>query len=649
MALRTKTVEYAFTSRTTTLAPATRFDFTQITLYIPETSSRTFRSVSIVHSARDNEAASGAFISSFMMGIKLGAVAFNDSTQSGNVQEFNADQPKCMTVTRDVTSYFNTNFGSGASQTCQVGISWGGIDTINHTAKLIITYEYDDSAQDTRVKTVRIPLDGTTGLLTNTLTELGTNQVPNLSTFLPEASKTFRCMWFEVGANEAAQAVTTDFTLGLALDAEVEAADGSHEQALSGSPFYRYIWVRNDMTTNATHAFKARSSVTNRFDMLNVILVVTYEYSHTSSTSIMNSLYMPLEINNGFVGYNNENSRYEVKFFVEEANVSLKQSGVFLSFSLATDEGTVTGLQAKVGDQSYRSYTMAYSTFEYDKAQFMLSQRIDSGGTAGSGLTLARGENTITLDVQQSSTVDLLASVGCLVILNYTSDKHASGDGVHNHSTCWHAHGSVITSTSSENSNAGIHEEISSFAPNIPETNYYVTNVGFFFYFLSAGLRIPFAVVAEVKAGEAKGDGWNAVASIAAYIASDLGEFNMISNSSDQYTRYPNDLGVDRLAIETSRAYKISTAPESIIGGFMWLTYHGITFTIGGTISGYTGDGSGITVNLFRSDTKEFLTSATTTAGGLFSITWYDDSVQLFCEARQDATHRGRSDNATAV
>lgn len=648
MTQRVKTIEYAFDSRTTTLGPATRYDFTQITLYAPETTSRTIRSAVIVHTCRDNETAGGAFITSFLLGIKLGAVAFNDSTVTGNIDQFSIDTPRTWTVTRDVTSYFVTNFGSGASQTCQVGVQWGGVDTINHTAKLILTYEYDDSGQDTRVKTVRIPLDGTTTTLTNTLTELGTNQVPNLDSFLPEASKVYRKVWFEVCANEVSQA-TTDFQLGLSLDAEGEVNDGSHEQALNGSPFYRFVWVRDDMTTNATHAFKARSTVTGRFGCCNVILCVTYEYSHTSSTSIINSLYFPLNVNSGFIGYNSINSRYETKFFVEETTPALVQSGVYLSYSLASDEGSMTGLQAKAGGQSYRSYTMSYATFERDKGQYMLSQRIDSGGASGAGMTLARGENTFTLDVQHSSQTDLLGNVGAVLILNYTSDKHANGDGVHNHSTCWSAHSSSMVSTSADNSNVGMREEISTFAPIIPESAFWVTTIGFVFYYLTGGLRVPFTLVAEVKSGEGKADGWLDVLNGMGYVQSEAQEYNMINDSSRFYTRNPADADTNRLAVETSRTYRLSTNQESIVGGMMWLTHHGISYSIQGTASNYAGDGSGITVRLYRSDTNEFVASTTTVAGGGFTMTWYDNTINMFVEGREDSTHRGRSDNQLAV
>jgi len=54
VALRTKTIEYAFQSRNgAALAAATRYDFGAITLYIPETTSRTFRSVIVKVFCRD--------------------------------------------------------------------------------------------------------------------------------------------------------------------------------------------------------------------------------------------------------------------------------------------------------------------------------------------------------------------------------------------------------------------------------------------------------------------------------------------------------------------------------------------------------------------------------------------------------------------
>lgn len=81
----------------------------------------------------------------------------------------------------------------------------------------------------------------------------------------------------------------------------------------------------------------------------------------------------------------------------------------------------------------------------------------------------------------------------------------------------------------------------------------------------------------------------------------------------------------------------------------MWITYHTITFTISGTVSGYSGDGSGLTVSIYRADNKEIVGETTTAAGGGYSLTWYDNTIDIFGECREDATHVGRSDNSTAT
>lgn len=646
MALRTKSVEFAFDSRSTTLNPATRHDFAAITLYSPETTSRTFRSAIVEINVRDNETATGAFVTSFMIGIKLGAVAFNDSTVSGTISQFSSNNAKTFTLTRDVTSYFNTNFGSGSSETCQVGVQFGGMDTINITAKIILTYEYDDAAT-TQIKTIRIPLDGTTGNLTNTLTELGTNQVPALDTFLPEASKTYRQIWFEVCANEA-DPNTTDFQLGMQLDSASEVLDGSHEAALSTAPFYRYIFNENSMTTNVAHAFKLRGTVTNRFNIVNVILYVTYEYDESSSTSIMNSLLLPLKNELDIMGATTSSdiSRLVTNFSVQEANVSLVQSGVYVGWTINSDNGSFSGLNMRVGGQSYRAYTVSFSTFENNQGMWMMSQRLDSGGAGGSGLTLARGSNNLVVDCYNTSTQVKLNFVSGFAIINYTSDKHASGTGVHNHTTFWNLLSSAFTGADPYSTGLAS----SSTAPNIPETNYYASNIGFQQYAFAAPLRTTFGITGEVKSGEDRGDGWKNLTAVSFMGGGGQpGTWSFIADGTEGINRYPTDTDTSKLALETSRIFRAMAASECYCGFYMLLTYHAISYVVQGTASNYAGDGSGITVNMHDSTTKKLLATTTTAIGGTFSFVWYDDTANVYVAGREDSTHRGRSDDATAA
>lgn len=52
-------------------------------------------------------------------------------------------------------------------------------------------------------------------------------------------------------------------------------------------------------------------------------------------------------------------------------------------------------------------------------------------------------------------------------------------------------------------------------------------------------------------------------------------------------------------------------------------------------------------VQLFDAGLSAY-TNYTTAIGGGYTFTYYDNTLTLYAEARQDATHTGRSDNGTA-
>lgn len=79
----------------------------------------------------------------------------------------------------------------------------------------------------------------------------------------------------------------------------------------------------------------------------------------------------------------------------------------------------------------------------------------------------------------------------------------------------------------------------------------------------------------------------------------------------------------------------------------IWMTYHSITFTVGGTISG-SGGGT-VNIGLWRTTNKELALTTSRAGDGAFSFTWYDDTQDVFCEALEDATHMGRSDDGVAT
>ena len=709
MATRQKTVEYSFDSDFTGVAATTRKDFGAITLSLPELASRVIKSAILEISFAGAETTATS-LTAWLLGIKLGATAFSDATVTSTLT--NTGDQQSHIFTRDVTSYFVTNFGTLAQQTCQAAMLITGIATMNINAKLIITYEFDDTdlldsgtatsgaattltdsgkswttdafidqyvkiiagtgsgqvrkitdndgtsitvaAWDTNpdntseyeirlghLKTVRIPMESGTASLTNTIAEIGTNQVPLLDTFLPEANKDYKDVFFEIVSNDGA-AATTDFALGMELDSEGETSTGMFEQALQTSVFRKVLWKRKggttaDMDTSAVHAFKLRSNnLTTRFATPAILLTVTYSYFEPDTTSVMNSVIIPTGGSNGFAGgsASGNRERFQMRVMVEEpTTISLKQSGVL--FLWTHNAGQTLTLSA--GAQGTRGYGVTAGTTI--GGSFALIHRIDSGASLGAALTLARGENLINIDAYSSSFV---GGLGGMLYLNYTSGKATAGTEAHNKTIFWNAMASQSCSNKTVTATT---------TPSIPEASYWVNGVGLIQQMSSAASNTTQSLRASVDAAEGKAEGWESIFHNQVYNGAEMTGCIHIGRATDIFKRYPADTRVcpnNYLGIETGRTYQLDSLTAFWGNLIMFITYHSITKTISGAVSGYTGDGSGITVTLHRTDTGEKLGSATTSAGGSYSFTWYDDTIEVFAAAAQDDNHTGRSKDGVA-
>ena len=74
-----------------------------------------------------------------------------------------------------------------------------------------------------------------------------------------------------------------------------------------------------------------------------------------------------------------------------------------------------------------------------------------------------------------------------------------------------------------------------------------------------------------------------------------------------------------------------------------------IMYAVAGTVSGYTGDGSGLTVDIHDAVTHERVLTTETAEGGVYSVNWVDDARELYAHCRQSDTLCGRSTNGTAA
>jgi hypothetical protein len=642
MALRTKTIEYCWPTNTSNLALGTNYDFAAISISVPENTSRTFRSVVVEVGCRDN-VTTATSMTSWTIATQIDAVAFTNATSVTDTIT-NSGEQQTFLFTGDATAYFVTNF-TGTSHSVGIRVNFGALATINIWAKVYITYEFDDASQDTRIKTVRIPLESNTGNLTNTLASVGSSQIPNLDTFLPEASKTYRRVWFEISGNENCTAVT-DSILGVRLDAEAEITFGNIENGLNSSCWSKYMWVRNDMTTNATHDFQARitASSGSAYSNLCVLLCVTYEYSHTSSTTIINSVVFSTLQEDGLLQAtaSGDAQRYVKTFRVAEpGTITLVQSGVFCTLS----ENAGLTVNIRGGSQTYRAYVISAGTLTCGQLAFI--RRLDSGAAGGAGITLARGRNTFTLEWYATTVAG--TNLSGLMYLNYTSGKHALGDGVHNHSTHWNIM-STAADTARHTTAAG--GTAPHRTPNIPETSYMTNGVTFVTHaYTNAPAVWSIGLAGEVmNSGEAAGDGWESIYLSVGRSDTETGVYQCFFAGRSTFNRWPGDPNA-MLDLETgSRRYRLDFIGAAQWAGlYLWLTYHAITYQVRGNLVNYTGTGSGIVVQFFNAVTHEYLGTATTTTGGAYSFTWYDDVQAVYAAVRQDATHVGRTDNLTPI
>ena len=636
MATRQKTISFAWDLRTTLVTDATLTSLGSITLYTPENSVGNpinFISAFVEIGFNDVITATGGTITEHRVALNLGGT---DTTITETDDIANSGENIGGVLTPfDFTSKFNSEYGTGTSKTCEVKVYFDQdtgttLGMINVSAVIYLTYEYDDGAS-THIKTVYIPLESRNSALATTETEIGTNQIPALDTFLPETSKTIRDYFFIIEGNQNNGSAAVDITLNLKIDSDATFNPGIFERALASDIFVRVIWRHSTPpSTSSVHAFKAWAS-SAVFNNLVITLVVTYEFDPSSAT-ILNSIIIPIELGSPLGLNTTGSSRFKRDFFIQEPDtVTLRQSAIRFNYNTTA---AVSGLNIRTGGQSYRAYTDNGAVV---CGMFSLQHRVDSGSSQGAGLTLARGLNTLVFDAYRTDTTGDPNNLNGYLLLNYTSGLASGGVGVHAKTLFkvlaqWDALLSdrfIVTGKS--------------FA--IPESNYWIVSAGIISCIWDNLSANAFTMDVQVLAGEGKGAGFLDVYADAVQSDAERRCSIVWMRGRDVFKRFPTDPDSERINIETSRDWRFFTAGSTSQGLIMFLTYHSIFYTISGEVSGYSGDGSGIPVKLYRSDNKELIGETTTAAGGGFSFTWYDDTIPVYAEAREDDTHTGRSAN----
>lgn len=628
MATRLKTIEYWF-PELASITDNSDTNFTQITVYIPETV------VSFISSTLDvivqDAAVAAANVNRRQVSLQLGASGYT-TVNNTNLYTQSGEQ-KWIQMTGDLTSLFTTSW-TGTSMTCDARILLDSAGTSpiwsDATAKLSITYSYDDTAT-THIKTVWLPL--TTPLTSLDSSKPGTanDTFPALDTWLPETSKSIRQTTIVVQGNEE-QTGQTDISLSMQLDSAGASYTSSlHEQQLNSSCWYRHTW-QPSFTTNATHDFYIWASTTTKFAHPQVWMVITYEFDASTSTTIMNSILLPMEFASPMGGTTDADYQSATRYlYIEEpTTITLTYSALLAFWDQAN---VISGLNLQIGTSGWNALTSTAATVCGGCGALLRSETALS--------SLSRGKNNLTASAYRTDTADLGMNVSFVWMINYTSGKHTDGVGAHNHTVVKNlaTHSTVA---------ANIIRNISATNFDIPETNYFLTAAGLHYQYLSNTTGNPGGSTVQVERLASEGGvKWEEIYTDTCQSDPETGVRQCWGTARSVFKRFTGDYNENntRLDIEVSRRYR------AVLGGGcasfdhlnLVITYHTITFTVSGTVTGYAGDGSGITVDIFRADSFEQILRTTTSAGGTYSVTWFDDTENLCATAYEDDTHVGRS------
>lgn len=619
MATRLKTVHYAFPALAA-LTNNTLTTLTQITLNLPE-SSKVFRSVVARLTCDDIITATGGTLTTKTFNLRLGAAAYTSIANANTLT--NSAENLSLSWAQDFTAHFTTNW-TGTSMTCdcqvQLNQSTGTtLGMVNVCVTLEITYEYDDTSA-TQIKTVWIPLNMNAGAIDTVATTRDT--IPALDTYLPEASKVYRDIFVVVQGMESRNAGTADYTMTLRVGA-ASVTTGNYEGGLASDRLIRYVWRLTgsypDTATTQTWQPTGSAAV---FNHMQAWMVVTYEYNEASTTSVMNSLMLPVNLKDWMGGTTNADyQRATVELWIQEPATITTRSVAFFAFW--TSANNVGGLNFRIGTGSFVAYTDVSSVLCGSNAAMIRND---------AAFTLARGRNSLNVDVYRTDATDLGSGPTGFFIVNYTSGKSAKGTGAHNHTVFY----SITQSGTAAVATAAT---IAALALQIPETTYFINSLGIRWLYLHANVTLPadFLLQVERLSGEG-GIAWEPLINISNNSDPEVGAYHAYVQDLSVFRRWVNDAESNRLDVETARRYRWTT-----LAGTGWptidfmLTYHDITYTVGGNITGFTGT---VNFDLIRRLDSKLLQKTSRVGDGAYSFTVYDNTEAVYVAA-SDGTNKG--------
>ena len=535
----------------------------------------------------------------------------------------------------DFTSYFNTNYGTVTTKNISLSVT---IDNASGTSRAVysymeLSYQFEDTAA-TLVQTICIPYEyqGSLGTTRATLEVL--NQLTGTGGLLEGyAGLSIKNRWIQLRGNTNANNNATDITLTFAFDGGGTSTLPAKEQGGAGDGFVEYLIDTSALSATATHTFELWSSIATRFSNIIINEWVTFTFTQTGTTQVVNYFEFPVEVTYPLKTISTEFSRYSKQVLIPESDVVIENCAVELMYN--TDASATVGI--KVGSQSFTSYSQLSNVVT---GCMGLQHRFDSGSAAGAGLNLIHGYNTINVDLYAVS--GILSNITGTVKLLYRSS--VASNGVSSHSR-------TVTKINS-NMNFTLVNSIAA-ANNLSflttDGDYWLNSAGCQSHYFIQAASSFLSNQLELLSGELKGDGYQTTYSDGyisdndvAYTYTNFG-FE-VGGVSKQYSQQLN-----LIDLTLSRDYYLSTSTNSRQGSKLFASYNNITYIVSGNIAG--SNGGTVNLSLYKEvDTNQFelFEVQQVTGDTSYSFTIYDDVKNYQVVAYEDATYKGVSKADTA-
>ena len=612
------------------------------TIYIPENADAdvTFKSAMLFFSWQDvatTTGNSGYRLTQTQTEITLeNASAANNITINAASSITNTNENMSFTFGPfNYTDYFNDDTAwdsSRETQTCLTKVllnsdrldAGGNMATTKIYGWFDLTYEYDADAGVRRIQTVCLPMESYNTYMPTSLTEMGTlAQLTGAGGILAGYnSPIVRHRWVEIKGNSY---VSTRFkNLQHAFDGGPAIDLPPNSGSLSSGLYERYFISASHLTISESHTFEMASTQGSRWPAIVFNEWLSFEYTTTDTTKVLNYLEMPLDLGANSQGVERSASSFTAEVLIPESNIT--QSRCAVEYVYGSNAGVFRNL-TKIGVQDFKEYFQHASV---NAGALTWQHRFDTGSSEGQGMVLQSGMNKIDVEYYQSALKDVGSVTGIIKLL-YLSDVDESG--IDNHSQTARQ---FIRETAIEAKDLNMNTSIRAVASfNIPNSDYYLQAASITNNMVSSINNTAIQYSVQILPSDSASVSIGRTNTFSGLYMGDNEQcytpYNTPTNGV--FRRYPFDMGIGKagingispLDITSSRAIDITSVGFTRASGVYFVgAYSGITRKVSGSIANSSNGTSSLSLYEEINGKNTLQATSSVNGDGVFEFTVYN-------------------------